>query len=122
MNKIPDKIIIRDLKLNTIVGILEHEKELPQEIIINIELFCEIRKAAGSDNIADTVDYKALKKQIISFIESGNFNLIETIAEKTAEICLATKGVNAVKIIVDKPGCLTKAKSAAVEIFREKIC
>ena len=66
-----DKIIIRDLTLKTIVGTFPKEKVAPQDIIINIELGCEIRKAANSDDLADTVDYKSLKREIIALIE-GN--------------------------------------------------
>jgi len=115
-----DKIIIRDLSLKTIIGTFPEEKITPQEIILNIELFCDIRRAAKTDNINHTVDYKMLKKEIINFVENNNFNLIEKIAQSCADICLANDKVNAVKITVDKPGCLTKARSAAVQIYREK--
>jgi FolB domain-containing protein len=113
-----DKIIIRDLRLNAIVGTFPKEKKSPQEIILNIELACEIRKAAESDDLADTVDYKAVKRKISDFVKKNKFNLIERIAEKCAEICLSHKGVFSVKITIDKPGSLSNARSAAVEISR----
>ncbi len=113
-----DKIIIRDLRLKTMVGTFPDEKKSPQEIILNIELGYDIRKAARTDDLSDTVDYKAVKRKLIEFVEANSFNLIETVAEKCASICLSTNGVISVKITLDKPGCLTRARSAAVEITR----
>jgi len=115
-----DKVIIRDLSLKTIIGTLPEEKITPQELILNIELFCDIRKSAKTDDINDTIDYKMLKKEIINFVENNRFNLIERIAQSCADICLSHDNVKAVRIIVDKPGCLTRARSAAVQIYREK--
>jgi dihydroneopterin aldolase len=113
-----DKIIIRDLRLDTFVGIFPKEKKIKQKVILNIEMVCDFRKACLSDNLSDTVDYKSVKQKIIVLVETGKFNLIEKIAEDTARICLSTKGVNSVKVTVDKPGALTKARSAAVQIER----
>lgn len=118
--KIMDRIIIRNLKLETLVGIYPKEKKTRQNIILNIIIFCELRKAGKSDRLEDTVDYKALKNMIVDFVEKGKFNLIEAVAEGVAKICLSNPCVSGVRISIDKPGALTRAESVAVEIERHR--
>jgi FolB domain-containing protein len=113
-----DKIIIRDLKIETIVGTFERERKEKQDVILNIEISCELRKAGKSDKLEDTVDYKTLKNKIIRLVEKSKFFLIEKTAESVADLCLATHGVKAVKVTVDKPGALRYSRSVAVEIVR----
>ncbi|MFA6567000.1 MAG: dihydroneopterin aldolase [Victivallales bacterium] len=113
-----DKIIIRDLKIETIIGTFEWERKEKQDIILNIEISCELREAGKSDKIKDTIDYKVLKKRIIRLIEKSKFFLIEKTAESVAKLCLATPGVKSVKVTVDKPGALRYSRSVAVEIER----
>ncbi len=113
-----DKIIIRDLKIPTIIGTLEWERKEKQDIVLNIEISCELRKAGKSDNLEDTVDYKTLKKRIIDLMVNAKYFLIEKAAESVAELCLATPGVKNVKVTIDKPGALRYARSVAVEIER----
>jgi dihydroneopterin aldolase len=113
-----DKIIIRDLKIETIVGIYPDEKKKRRKIILNVEMRCEIRKACVSDKLADTIDYEKLKNKIVGAVSGGKFNLIEKIAEKAASICLSTHGIVSVKITADKPRAISNAKSVAIEIER----
>ncbi|MCX6985922.1 MAG: dihydroneopterin aldolase [Lentisphaerae bacterium] len=113
-----DKIIIRDLKIETIIGTFEWERKDKQDVILNIEISCELRKAGKSDKLGDTVDYKTLKKRIIKLVEKSKFFLIEKTAESVSELCLATPGVKSVKVTVDKPGALRYSRSVAVEIER----
>ncbi len=115
-----DKVHIRDLTLRVIVGIYPEEKREKQDITINISMDANLAKASASDDIADTVDYKAIKKKIISKLETTSFNLIERVAECVAEICLADSMVERVVVTVDKPGALRFARSAAVTIERYK--
>ena len=93
-----DKIIIRDLKIETIIGTFEWERKDKQDVILNIEISCELRKAGKSDKLGDTVDYKTLKKRIIKLVEKSKFFLIEKTAESVSELCLATPGVKSVKV------------------------
>ena len=115
-----DRIIIRNLTLETLVGIYPKEKKTRQNIILNIMIFCELRKAGKSDRLEDTVDYKALKNMIVDFVEKGKFNLIEAVAEGIAKICLSNSYISGVRISIDKPGALTRAESVAVEIERHR--
>lgn len=114
-----DRIYIRDLLLRCIVGIYPEERHQKQDVIINIILECDCRPAAASDDIADAVDYKSLKKSVIELVENSSFNLIETLADRIAGLCTARNGVNRATVSVDKPGALRFARSVAVEVTRD---
>src|SRR5690554_6319256 len=109
--KMLDKIHIRDLLARCIIGIYPEERENLQDVYINVTLLAEIYKACQSDDIADTVNYKALKKEILEFVEASSFNLIEKLAEEIATICLKYDRVREVTVTVDKPGALRFARS-----------
>ncbi len=120
MNDALDKIYIRDLLCRCIVGIYPEERENKQDVIINIEMACDLSTAAASDNIDDTVNYKSVKKEIIALVENSGFLLIERMAGEIASLCLAHPGVRQVRVTVDKPGALRFARSVAVEIVRTR--
>ena len=120
MSKNLDKIYIRDLLLRCIIGVHDWEREKRQDVIINIILYTDLRSASISDNINDTVDYKYIKQKVVDMVESSSFMLVESLAEKIAEICLENSKVKKVKVSVDKMGALRYAKSVGVEIKRER--
>ena len=115
-----DRITIRDLEIECIVGTQPKERVTPQTVRINIVLECDLAPAAKSDDIADTVDYKLLKNRLVEAIERSDFYLIERMAEHVAGMCLEEARVQAVTVTVDKPGALTGARSVAVEITRKR--
>ncbi|MBN2685964.1 MAG: dihydroneopterin aldolase [Pontiellaceae bacterium] len=116
-----DKIFIRELALRCIIGIYPEERREKQDVVINVEMHCDLRKAGTSDDLNDTVDYKSIKKSILKLVEESRFQLIETMAESIAAIALSDKKVQAVVVTVDKPGALRFAKSSAVEITRKRV-
>lgn len=113
-------IYVRDLALRCIIGIFPEEREKLQDVLINIQLGCHIPKAANSDSIDDTVNYKKLNKAVIDLVENSSFMLIETLAERIAELCFEDERVLEVMVSVDKPGALRFARSVAVEIRRTR--
>ncbi len=113
-----DKIFIRELALRCIIGIYPEERREKQDILVNVEMHADLRKAGRSDDLADTVDYKAIKKAILKLVEESGFQLIEALAENIADIALADEKVKQVVVTIDKPGALRFAKSSAVEITR----
>ncbi len=115
-----DKIIIRDLAVNCIIGIMPKERIAAQQVIINVTLACDLSKAAASDAIQDTVDYKELKLAIVDMVEKSSFQLIEKLAQSVADLCLNIPAVSQVTVSIDKPAALTRARSVAVEITRER--
>ena len=115
-----DKIHIRDLSLKCIIGINDNERIEKQNIIINVTLYIDLKKACRSDDLNDSVDYKVVKQNIISLVEKSSFFLIEKLAEEIANICLKNPEIKRVDVILDKPGALRFARSVAVEITRYK--
>ena len=115
-----DKIYIRDLAFRCIIGVYPEERREKQDVIINIELDCDHSRAVQSDCINDAVDYKRIKKEIRTLVEESQYNLIEALAGSIADICLQDKGVQQVKVTVDKPGALRFARSVAVELTRKQ--
>lgn len=113
-----DRIHIRDLRLHAVIGVYPDERRDAQELIFNLELRTDLHRAGETDQLADTVDYKALKQRVIAHVEQSRHLLLETMASEVARICLDTPGVSSVRVIVDKPGALRFARSVAVDIER----
>ena len=91
-----DRIYIRDLAVRCIVGIYPEERREKQDVVVNITLFADLRRAGASDDLGDTVDYRAVKKAVIGLVEASQYQLVERLAERIAEVCLAHAGVLAV--------------------------
>lgn len=120
VEKILDRIHIRDLEVRCIIGVYDHERTDRQELRANITLHADLADACKSDNIEDTIDYKALKKRILEAAENSSYFLVERLAEHIAEICMEDARVMRADVTIDKPGALRWAKSVAVEISRER--
>ncbi len=115
-----DRILIRDLALRCIIGVQPEERRARQDVVLNIAMEADCRRAARTDDLADAVDYKAIKRDIIEMVEASSYHLLETLAERVADICLRPRGVRRVTVTVDKPGALRFARSVAVEIRRTR--
>ena len=115
-----DRIRIRDLSLQCIIGINPEERTKKQEVLINLTLHADLSEAAHTDRLEDTVDYRALKEGIRKCVEASEFFLLERLAEHVAEIALGPAQVQCVEVCVDKPDALRYARSVAVEIRRMK--
>jgi len=113
-----DIIYLRDLKIETVIGIFDWERKIKQTISFDLDMATDIRKAAASDVIEDTLDYKTLSKRIISFVEESSFQLVETLAERVAEIILKEFGVCWVRVRLDKVGAIRGATGVGVIIER----
>ena len=107
-------INIENLRLRTVVGIFEWEKNVKQDIIINIEIEFDGTKAIESDDIAYTIDYKSITKKIIAEVEEREYNLIEKIAGDVVRIIMEDERVEAASVRIDKPGALRFADSVSV--------
>ena len=115
-----DKIYIRDLSIRCIIGVNQDERTEKQDVVINVVLFTDTRKAGQTDDLDDSVDYKKVKKTILSLVENSEFLLIEKLAEEIAKVCLEDSKVQKVNVTVDKPGALRYTRSVAVEIVRTR--
>jgi len=115
-----DKIHIRDLSIRCIIGVNHDERTVKQDVVINVILFTDTRKAGQTDALEDSVDYCTVKKAILSLVESSEFLLIEKLADEIAKVCLDDSKVQKVNVTVDKPGALRYTRSVAVEIVRTR--
>lgn len=115
-----DKILIKDLRVNAILGIYAHERTTPQELVINLMLLTDIRQAAAADEIALCVDYEKVANQVRALAETAQRLTVEALAEDLAQLCLKTPGVEAVTVRVEKTQAIAFTGSVGVEIERAK--
>jgi FolB domain-containing protein len=115
-----DKILIKDLLLRGIIGINPEERVNKQDILINMVIYTDIRKAAASDDIADAVNYKSITKRIIAHVEESPDYLVEKMVTDIARIVITEFDVERVQVRLEKPGALRFADSVGIEIERTK--
>ena len=113
-----DRVFIEELEVQTIIGIFDWEREIKQTISVDLEMEFDIRKAAESDSIGDTLDYKAVSKRLIHFIEDSEFQLVEALAERCAAIVLTDFPVNWLRLKLGKPGAVRGSSAVGVIIER----
>ena len=118
MAKALDCIYIRDLNFRCIVGINDDERHEKQDVVTNITLWADLARACESDNIDDTLDYKALSKRIISFVEQSDFFLVEKLAEQICSIILVEFDTLWVKLTLNKKGAIRGASDVGIIIER----
>jgi D-erythro-7,8-dihydroneopterin triphosphate epimerase len=116
----PDFIEIEDLLIRAIVGVNPDERENRQDVLITVRLEADLRPAARTDSIDDAINYKSIKKSIIAFVEQSSFQLVETLAEEIAQICLKDSRVQRVRVHLRKPGALRFARTVGVCIERDQ--
>ncbi len=115
-----DHIVISDLHARCVIGVSDEERREEQDVVVNLTLGADLRKAGCSDSFEDAVDYRAIKKHILRLVEGSSFHLLEALAESIAKTCLEYQGVEEVRVRIDKPSALRFARSVAVEIRRER--
>ena len=113
-----DKIFLNNLKIDTIIGIHDWERELKQTLHFNLEIDWDIRLAAASDNIADTLDYGAIAQTIVEFVEHSSYQLIEALAEDLCTLLLSNYPIPKLKLSVSKPVALHGNNIAMIVIER----
>ncbi|MCY4263268.1 MAG: dihydroneopterin aldolase [Gammaproteobacteria bacterium] len=113
-----DIVYIKELEVSTIIGIYDWERKELQTVSLDLEMGANIRMAAAADNIEKTLNYKAVAKRLIEFIESSEFFLVETLAEKTANIVLSEFDVPWLRLRLGKPGAVTGSRDVGVIIER----
>lgn len=115
-----DIIYLKDLRIDTIIGIYDWERRTRQTVILDIEMGADIKKAAQNDDIGDTLNYKGVAKRLISFVEDSKFELVETLAERIAEILLNEFKVPWLRLQLNKQGAVRGVRDVGVIIERGK--
>lgn len=116
----PDRILIRDLLLRGILGLNEWERGKRQDILLNVELHLDARAAGRSDEVGETIDYRAFTKDVIAHVEGSSHRLVEALATEVARIAVVEHGATRAIVRVEKPGALRFARSVGVEIERTR--
>jgi dihydroneopterin aldolase len=115
-----DKIFIHALKTEAIIGIYDWERQVRQTVLVDIEISADIRKAALTDSIDDTLNYKRVAKRVLTFVEESQFHLVETLGEHLAMLILEEFGVAWVRITLSKPGAVRSSKDVGVMLERHR--
>lgn len=113
-----DIIYISDLRIDTVIGIYDWERRIKQTVSFDLEMATDISKAAASDSIEDTLDYKAVSKRLIEFVGESQFQLVETMAEQVAAIIINEFNVPWVRLRLNKSGALRHAAAVGIVIER----
>lgn len=116
-----DIVYIRDLRIDTIIGIYDWEREVRQTISIDLEMAADIRKAAATDDIQYALNYKAVAKRLIAFVEASKPLLVERLAEEIAAIVINEFKVPWLRLRLSKPGALRGAQDVGIVIERGSI-
>ncbi len=113
-----DIVFLRDLRIETVIGIYDWEREIRQTVVLDLEMAADVAKAAASDRIEDALDYKTVAKRLIAFVGESRFQLVETLAEQCARIVREEFGVPWVRLTLNKIGAVNGARDVGVIIER----
>lgn len=113
-----DIVYIKDLRIDTLIGIFDWERQVRQTVCLDLEMATDIRQAAATDDIRHTLDYKAVADRLTSFVEAAQFELVETLAEEIASIVRQEFGVPWLRLRLGKPGALSAAQDVGLVIER----
>ena len=113
-----DRVFIRGLRAETVIGVYDWERKIRQPLVIDLELASDNRRAASNDRLEDAIDYAAVSSRVLAYVEGSEFQLIETLAERIAELVMTEFAVPWLRLRVDKPGAVAEAETVGVQIER----
>lgn len=113
-------ITLSGMTVRTIIGVLDEERHQPRDVVLHLVLTVDSQRAAARDDLADTVDYAAVAERVVAFVESSRFHLIETLAERVAQLILAEFAARVVTVSVEKPGAVQGVATVAVSVTRSR--
>ena len=115
-----DIVYIKELKIETVIGVYEWEKNIKQQVVLDIELSCDTTKAAETDDLRYAIDYAAISSRLTEVIEAAKFQLIEALAEHAARLILQEFSISHLKLSVAKPSAVENAQCVGVTIERSR--
>jgi dihydroneopterin aldolase len=119
--QIQDRIFLRGLTAQCIIGFIDWERLTPQTVVIDLELPCDCAHAARTDSVADTVDYKRVAKRVLAWVGESRFQLVESLAHNLAMLLLAEFPLEWVRISINKPGAIRHSRDVGVSIERRRV-
>lgn len=123
MSDIPvngDRIFLHGLSAECIIGFIDWERRVKQTVVLDIELPVDCARAARTDEVADTLDYKKVAKRVLAFVEASEFRLVETLAHRLALLILQEFGLPWVRLSLNKPGAIRHSRDVGVRIERTR--
>jgi dihydroneopterin aldolase len=115
-----DRIFLRGLAVECIIGFIDWERRVKQTVVIDLELPVDCRSAAQTDDVADTLDYKKVAKRVITFVEASEYKLVETLAHRMALMVLEEFSVEWIRLSVNKPGAIRGSRDVGMAIERTR--
>lgn len=115
-----DIVFIRGLRIQTRIGIHDWEKQIDRPIVLDLELATEVARGAASDRIEDALDYEAVTKRLTEFVSGSHYELVETLAERCADLLMDEFAIPWVRIVLNKPGAVGAGVDVGVIIERRK--
>ena len=115
-----DRIFLHGLAIECIIGFIEWERRMKQTVVVDVEMPVDCARAARSDDVVDTLDYKRVAKRLISFVEASDFKLVETLAHRTAMLVLEEFDIDWVRLSINKPGAIRHSKDVGVAVMRTR--
>lgn len=115
-----DRIFLRGLAVDCVIGFIDWERRIKQTVIIDLELPVDCARAAVNDDVAETLDYKKVAKRIIAFVEASQFQLVETLAERIAQLVLTEFDTAWIRLSINKPGAIRGSRDVGVTIERRR--
>jgi len=119
-SKAGDHIFLRGLECQCIIGFIDWERRVPQTVIVDLEFPADCTRAAATDAVADTVDYKQVAKRVLAYVGESRFQLIETLAHRLALLLLAEYSLDWVRVSLNKPGAIRHSRDVGVLIERHR--
>lgn len=113
-----DIVFVRDLRFKTIVGLWDWERQMPQIVSINLDMGWDMQRAASSQELADTLDYKSVSKRVEAFVQEQKFKLVEAAADGIAAMVMKEFGVPWIRVAIHKPFAVTRSQSVGVVVER----
>jgi 7,8-dihydroneopterin aldolase/epimerase/oxygenase len=115
-----DVIFLRGLEVECVIGFIEWERRVKQTVVLDLELPVDCARAAVRDEVDDTVDYKTIAKRVVTFVSASEFKLVETMAERLAQVLLAEFPLPWIRLSINKPGAIRGSRDVGVRIERRR--
>jgi len=113
-----DRIFVHGLTAECVIGFIDWERRVRQTVVIDLELAADARRAALTDQVSDTLDYRKVVKRVLGFVEASECHLIETLAERTARLVLEEFGLEWVRVSLSKPGAFRQSRDVGITLER----
>ncbi len=115
-----DTVFLRGLEIDCIIGVFDWEREQKQKVVVDLDMEVDIRPAARDDDLAKAVDWKEVTKSLLAFVGDSSFELVETLAERVAELVVTRFEVPRVRVRIEKPGAVRYSSTVGVAITRDR--